>query len=507
MAVCNIIRNVNRTNSGYVTGTGNQLTNDGVYTYTYDAEGNLTKKSKGPSLETWKFTYDNRNHMTVAEKWSADTGGTLQMRATYTYDVFGNRDKTEVDPDGAGATGVTTTKFVLDGWKTHQDVFGQPAQFVGNENWDEIADLDGSNSLVTRRLSLNTVDSVFAKIASDGTANWFLGDHLGSIKDITSLTMAVVDHRDWDAFGNLVTETSSANGDRYGWTSREVDGETGLQYNRLGYLSSALGRFTAPSLGAGSTNFYSYFTESPTVDDDQTKKGNLTIDKPGTFVKPSVIDSSGNNGALAVEGKPGHIQAMTGVDYTVINLQNKPVPRKNGVIIGYWGKNCGRVRIIQFGWKEATVWRGDKQDKVSGTVDSTSGTVTLTTDSSDIHYLVDGSMNSPYYLVLGAGTHKPDQYMYIADKPGQFAEQIYNKMFKGDTTVTKVVCVSHYDVFFAVAGKWVYKVSWTSTSTWEKGKGSDDPVINVSGGGPSDGPNKAQLDQLKAQYPNFKPDE
>ena len=33
--------------TGYVTGTANRLLNDGVYTYTYDNEGNLTKKSKG----------------------------------------------------------------------------------------------------------------------------------------------------------------------------------------------------------------------------------------------------------------------------------------------------------------------------------------------------------------------------------------------------------------------------------------------------------------------------
>jgi RHS repeat-associated protein len=258
--------NGNRTNSGYVTGTGNQLTNDGVFTYTYDAEGNLTKKSKGLSLETWKFQYDNRNHMTVAEKWSADTNGTLQMRATYTYDVFGNRDKTEVDPDGAGATGVTTTKFVLDGWKTHQDALGLPAQFVGNENWDEIADLDGSNGLVTRRISLSTVDSAFAKIASDGTANWFLGDHLGSIRDITSLISVVIDHRDWGAWGNIVTETSSANTDRYGWTSRELDSETGLQYNRAREVAPGTGLWTSRDrLGffAGDSNLYRYGANNP----------------------------------------------------------------------------------------------------------------------------------------------------------------------------------------------------------------------------------------------------
>jgi len=58
--------------SGYQHGTGNRLTNDGVYTYRYDAEGNLTKKSKGPSLETWTFGWDHRNQMIWAEKRASD---------------------------------------------------------------------------------------------------------------------------------------------------------------------------------------------------------------------------------------------------------------------------------------------------------------------------------------------------------------------------------------------------------------------------------------------------
>ena len=43
--------NGNRTMSGYVTGAANQITSDGTWTYTYDNEGNLIKKSMGPSAE------------------------------------------------------------------------------------------------------------------------------------------------------------------------------------------------------------------------------------------------------------------------------------------------------------------------------------------------------------------------------------------------------------------------------------------------------------------------
>ena len=54
----------NRTMAGYQTGTNNQTTNDGTFTYSYDAVGNLTQKSKGSGLETVFYTYDNKNRLT-----------------------------------------------------------------------------------------------------------------------------------------------------------------------------------------------------------------------------------------------------------------------------------------------------------------------------------------------------------------------------------------------------------------------------------------------------------
>ena len=52
--------------AGYSTDAGNRMTNDGTWTYTYDAVGNVTKKSKGASSDTWVYTYDNRNQMVTA---------------------------------------------------------------------------------------------------------------------------------------------------------------------------------------------------------------------------------------------------------------------------------------------------------------------------------------------------------------------------------------------------------------------------------------------------------
>src|SRR5262249_34492844 len=70
--------------SGYTTGAGNQLTGDGVYTYAYDNEGNLTSKTKTATGEHWTFGYDNANELTsVTDKSSTKRppdAGNLRLR-------------------------------------------------------------------------------------------------------------------------------------------------------------------------------------------------------------------------------------------------------------------------------------------------------------------------------------------------------------------------------------------------------------------------------------------
>src|SRR5262249_55488008 len=152
------------------TGPGNRLTNDGTWTYTYDDAGNLTKKSKGASAETWTFGYDHDNHLVWAEDRQTD-GGTLWMRADYKYDALGNRIEKAEDPDGAGTQGTTVTRFAYDG----ADVW---------------ADLDGSNALQVRRVYGDGADQPWAKVAS-AAVTFYLPDRLGSVRDLMSAAGAV----------------------------------------------------------------------------------------------------------------------------------------------------------------------------------------------------------------------------------------------------------------------------------------------------------------------------
>src|SRR5438552_3111719 len=235
-----------------------------MWTYSYDNNGNMTKKSKGASAETWYFGYDNLNRMNSAKQEQTD-GGTLLMQATYVYDVFGDRIEKDV-----WTSSTVVTRFAYDG----QNAF---------------ADLNSSNQLQMRRLYGDAVDQLFARETSSGTLAWYLTDRLGSVRDVLNVSGTVLDHIDYDGFGNA-NETNSTNGDRYKWTGREFDTESGLQYNRARYYTGAAGRWLVqdPSgFSAGDANLYRYLHNGSTnsIDpiglDDYTHSNTMALVKLG----------------------------------------------------------------------------------------------------------------------------------------------------------------------------------------------------------------------------------
>jgi RHS repeat-associated protein len=261
--------NSNRTNTGYQTGTGNELTNDGTWTYTYDNEGNLIKKSKGPNAETWTYGYDSLNHLVSAKDASTDGGTTLTL-ITYSYDVFGNPIEQDAWTQSGGTT--TVTRFAYD----------------GSNVW---ADLNGSNALVMRRLYLDGLAQPFARIDSSGNAAWYLPDHLGSVRDVeNSAGTMVLDHLDYDAYGNISNETNAANGDRYKYAAAQFDSLTKLQLDGGRWYNPATGRWLEQDplgLAAGDANLYRYVGNSPTNATDPTGLATASMPAPPAPPRPA----------------------------------------------------------------------------------------------------------------------------------------------------------------------------------------------------------------------------
>lgn len=242
--------NGNRNTTGYSGHTGNELSASPGYTYTYDAEGNLTAKTETATGKVTTFSYDYRDRLTGATQKSS--GGSVIMQATYSYDALNRRIGTRVDSDGAGPGSPIQTWMVDDGVNSY-------------------ADFNGSGNVTVRYLYGQAVDQLLARTDSGGTTAWYLTDKLGTVRDITNTSGTVIDHLAYDSFGKVTNETSPSNGDRFKFTGREYDAETGLLYYRARYYDVVIGRFVSQdpkSFAAGDPNLYRYVGNGPTIATD-----------------------------------------------------------------------------------------------------------------------------------------------------------------------------------------------------------------------------------------------
>jgi RHS repeat-associated protein len=229
--------NGNRTNAGYQTGTNNQLLSDGQFTYEYDKEGNRTKRTETATGKVTEYVWDYRNRL--AGVLFKDAGGNVVKSIGYTYDSNNQRIGKSID-------GVVVERYVIDR--------------------DQIALVfDGQGNQTHRYLYGTGVDQVLADETPNGVT-WALADHQGTVKDLLDGNGAIVSHITYDSFGRVISNTGNIDF-RYGYTGRESDAETGLDYYRARYYDSAVGGFISEDpigFSAGDRNLRRYVGNSPT---------------------------------------------------------------------------------------------------------------------------------------------------------------------------------------------------------------------------------------------------
>ena len=118
----------------------------------------------------------------------------------------------------------------------------------------------GAADLAHRYLWGNAVDQILAdeQVHYDGVAEdyvtdrllWPLVDQVGSVRDLAEYddladTTAITNHRVYDSFGNLQSETNAAVDCLFGFTARPFDEATGLQNNLNRWYDPAVGRWVS----------------------------------------------------------------------------------------------------------------------------------------------------------------------------------------------------------------------------------------------------------------------
>ena len=228
--------NGNRTMSGYSTDTGNELSSDGTYNYTYDAAGNMTSKTDIATGVETDYVWDDRNRLVEVDQV---VSGVNTVLALYTYDALNNPIK------------------VVENGSTRWTAYD------GNR---PVLDFDGSGTLTARYLQGPMVDEVLARDTPSGGVAWYLPDRLGTVRDIIDNSGAVLDHIAYGAYGQILSQSNASAGDRFGYAGMQTDATTGLYFDQARWYDPGSGRFISQDpimFSAGDSNLYRFVMNSP----------------------------------------------------------------------------------------------------------------------------------------------------------------------------------------------------------------------------------------------------
>jgi RHS repeat-associated protein len=157
--------------------------------------------------------------------------------------------------------------------------------YDGSNVW---AELDASNTVQKRHLYLNGANQEFATITTlSGAVTWEYSDRLGSVRLLTNSNGTVLNHLDYDAYGNLVSQTAGAALDLLGYAGYVWDRTLGLDYAQARYYDPASARsLSQDPLGlAPDSNPYRYVSNGPTNATDPNGQY-LIPSKPWRMIQP-----------------------------------------------------------------------------------------------------------------------------------------------------------------------------------------------------------------------------
>jgi RHS repeat-associated protein len=218
--------------SPYVNNTSNELTSTPNASYTFDYNGNTTSKAVSAGTTNYTWDYENR----LASVTLPGTGGSI----TFKYDPLGRRIQKAFTQNST----TTTTNYLYDGSNA-------------------IADIDQNGNVLARYTETQNIDEPLAELRS-GTTSYYEADGLGSVTSLSGSSGSLANTYTYDSFGNVTASTGTVT-NRFQYTAREFDSESGLYYYRARYYDPNAGRFLSedPIDFLGGVNFYRYVRNNP----------------------------------------------------------------------------------------------------------------------------------------------------------------------------------------------------------------------------------------------------
>ncbi len=214
------------------------------------------------------------------------------------------------------------------------------------------------NSLRARARRRNEFEECYtrgarARITAAGTVVWYLLDYQNSVIGMVDSTGSSLGSISYDGFGNMLTNTTGVNGDRFGFTSREWDSSVSLQYNWARFYDPNLGKWTsADPMGfeAGDANLYRYAANGPTNGVDPSGLEVKIVGKPKIVKSGSLNahDKEADSGNPYTEAATKTIFPNWNADKRMKELKLKADSDALGDVVNYERSTHGRFDGLLF---------------------------------------------------------------------------------------------------------------------------------------------------------------
>ena len=208
----------------YVYNALNQLVSDSETTYEYDLNGNLIRVIGTAGSALYEYNSENKLVKAIVQN------GILVTEESYTYDYAGNR--------------------------TSKTTYKSNSEFEYTKYLNDNSSLTNVLAEIDENGTAKCVYTIGADLVSqerDGRTSCYLYDGHGSVVGLANESGVVTDTYSYDAFGNLLKSTGSAQ-NCYRYCGEQFDESTGLYYLRARYMDTTTGRFISQDSYQGSIN-------------------------------------------------------------------------------------------------------------------------------------------------------------------------------------------------------------------------------------------------------------
>jgi RHS repeat-associated protein len=363
--------------------------------YTIDRYGNLS------GIGSISSVYNGCGN---AENLSISVSATTNRITSsgFTYDSAGNLTSngitaSQYDAEGrvSAAGGVT---YYYDGDDRRVRKSNGKIYWYGT-GADPILETDASGNLTNEYVFFH--GKRIARRDSSNNISYYVSDHLGTARAITNSLGTVQDDSDFYPYGGERV-VSSASGNRYKFTGKERDSESGLDNFGARYNSSQYGRFMSPDPMGGhyedpqTLNRYSYVRNNPLSLTDPTgldfyQECNQTDDNKQTCHTVPGYGKQTFNGNTDQNGKfnptvttSASLQDPNSGNTATVNQNGVQLTTANGTSQGVFINGTPAADIQGSGKLSDFLFHVDASDVRIGTLDSGTYTYTGSRNQSDV---------------------------------------------------------------------------------------------------------------------------